>query len=68
LPLVSTTLAAAAIRESGSAEQQARWLPRIAEGSAIGTLAFLEADDIQGAEGIKLRPADGSLSGEKLFV
>ena len=67
-PLISTTLAAAAIRESGSAEQQARWLPRIADGSAIGTLALLEADDIQGAEGIQLRPADGTLSGEKLFV
>ena len=60
-PLISTTLAAAAIRESGSAEQQARWLPRIADGSAIGTLAFLEADDIQGAEGIQLRPAAGTL-------
>jgi alkylation response protein AidB-like acyl-CoA dehydrogenase len=69
-PLISTTLAAAAIRESGSAEQQARWLPRFADGSAIGTLAFLEADDIQGPEGIRLRPADGTglLSGEKLFV
>jgi alkylation response protein AidB-like acyl-CoA dehydrogenase len=70
LPLISTTLAAAAIRECGSAEQQARWLPRIAEGSAIGTLALLEADDTQGGEGIQLRPDDGTalLSGEKLFV
>jgi alkylation response protein AidB-like acyl-CoA dehydrogenase len=70
LPLISTTLAAAAIRESGSPEQRARWLPRIADGSAIGTLAFLEADDIQGAEGIRLRPEGGSaaLRGEKLFV
>jgi alkylation response protein AidB-like acyl-CoA dehydrogenase len=69
-PLISTTLAAAAIRECGSAEQQARWLPRIAEGSAIGTLAFLEEDDVQGAEGVRLRPDDatGTLSGEKLFV
>ena len=70
LPLISTTLAAAAIRESGSAEQQARWLPGIADGSLIGTLAFLEEDDIQGPEGIQLRPADGAatLRGEKLFV
>jgi alkylation response protein AidB-like acyl-CoA dehydrogenase len=70
LPLISTTLAAAAIRESGSAEQQARWLPGIADGSLIGTLAFLEEDDIQSAEGIQLRAPDGAatLSGEKLFV
>jgi alkylation response protein AidB-like acyl-CoA dehydrogenase len=69
-PLISTTLAAAAIRESGSAEQQARWLPRIADGSAIGTLALLEADDIQGAEGIRLRATEDAtlLDGEKLFV
>ena len=69
-PLLSTTLAAAAIREAGSAEQQARWLPRIAEGSAIGTLAYLEADDIQGPEGVQLRASDGGTleSGEKLFV
>jgi alkylation response protein AidB-like acyl-CoA dehydrogenase len=70
LPLISTTLAATAIRETGSAEQQARWLPRIADGSAIGTLALLEADDIQGAEGIRLRAGEGAtlLDGEKLFV
>jgi alkylation response protein AidB-like acyl-CoA dehydrogenase len=70
LPLISTTLAAAAIRESGSAEQQARWLPRIADGSAIGTLALLEADDIQGVEGVRLRAGEGGtlLDGEKLFV
>lgn len=69
-PLISTTLAAAAIRECGSAQQQARWLPRIADGSVIGTLAFLEEDDIQGAEGIQLRASRGDtlLSGEKLFV
>jgi alkylation response protein AidB-like acyl-CoA dehydrogenase len=69
-PLISTTLAAAAIRENGSPQQQARWLPRIAEGSAIGTLAYLEADDIQGPEGMQLRAGDGGIleSGEKLFV
>ena len=70
LPLLSTTLAAAAIRLCGSAEQQARWLPSIADGSAIGTLAFLEEDDIQGPEGIRLRATAGDEveAGEKLFV
>jgi alkylation response protein AidB-like acyl-CoA dehydrogenase len=71
-PLLSTTLAAAAIREAGSAEQQARWLPRLADGSAVGTLALLEADDRLGPEGVNLagvREGDGFvLSGEKLFV
>ena len=39
-PLVSTTLAAAAILDSGSEEQRARWLPGIADGSRIGTLVL----------------------------
>ena len=71
-PLLSTTVAAAALCEAGSAEQQARWLPALADGSAIGTLALHEADDRRDADGIQLAGArDGDawrLSGEKLFV
>ena len=71
-PLVSNTLAATAIREAGSPEQQARWLPRLADGSTIGTLAFLEASDVQGPEGVDLTATvDGDehvLDGEKHFV
>ena len=71
-PLVSTTLAAWAIRRGGDAEQQARFLPRLADGSAIGTLAFREADAAPGPEGIELagHEVDGGLrlTGEKLFV
>jgi alkylation response protein AidB-like acyl-CoA dehydrogenase len=71
-PLLSTTLAAAVIREVGSDSQQARWLPGIAEGSQIGTVALLEESDSFEPEAIGLRgERDGSgwvLSGEKLFV
>lgn len=71
-PLISNTTAIAAIREAGDEEQQARWLPGLAEGSRIGTLALLERSDRLDAEGIRLdaRPdGDGfRLSGEKLFV
>jgi alkylation response protein AidB-like acyl-CoA dehydrogenase len=71
-PLVSTTLAAAAILDSGSEEQQARWLPGIADGSRIGTLALLEANDVLAPSGIALlgKP-DGDayvLTGAKSFV
>ena len=71
-PLVSTTLAAAAILDSGSAEQKARWLPGIADGSRIGTLALIEASDVLAPSGITLlgKP-DGDafvLSGSKSFV
>ena len=71
-PLVATTLAAAAIRASGSDAQRKRWLPLLADGSRIGTFAFLEASDLHQPEGVQLagRPdGDGwRLSGEKLFV
>jgi alkylation response protein AidB-like acyl-CoA dehydrogenase len=71
-PLVSNTLAGTAIREAGSPEQQARWLPALADGSTIGTLAFLEASDVPGPEGVELKATvDGDehvLAGEKTFV
>ncbi len=71
-PLVSTTLAAAAILDSGSDEQKARWLPGIADGSRIGTLALVEASDVLAPSGIALlgKP-DGDafvLTGTKSFV
>jgi alkylation response protein AidB-like acyl-CoA dehydrogenase len=71
-PLVSTTLAAHAIRRFGSARQQSAWLPALADGSVIGTVALLEEDGAPGPEGVHLagRAAGKSLTltGEKLFV
>lgn len=71
-PLVSNMLAGTAICEGGSPEQQTRWLPSLADGSTIGTLAFLEASDVPGTAGIELTATiDGDehvLTGEKCFV
>src|SRR5262245_9151121 len=71
-PLVSNTLAAHAIRRFGSAKQQSRWLPRLVDGSAIGTVALAEEDAAPGPEGVRLagRSAGKSLTltGEKCFV
>ena len=71
-PLISTVLAAKAIERFGSDEQQARWLPGLADGSKIGTFAFLERSDSMGPEGVEtVAKPDGDeliLSGEKLFV
>jgi len=71
-PLVSNTLAAHAIRRFGSAKQQSRWLPRLVDGSAIGTLALAEEDTAPGPEGVRLagRSAGKQLTliGEKWFV
>ncbi|MBK7950921.1 MAG: acyl-CoA/acyl-ACP dehydrogenase [Deltaproteobacteria bacterium] len=71
-PLVSTALATMALLEAGSPAQRSRWLPRFADGRAVGTLALLEASDRQGAAGIALAAVrDGEvdvLRGEKRFV
>jgi alkylation response protein AidB-like acyl-CoA dehydrogenase len=70
--LISTVLAAKAIERYGNAEQQARWIPGLANGAKIGTFAFLEASDLLTAEGVEVAAKpDGDeliLSGEKLFV
>jgi alkylation response protein AidB-like acyl-CoA dehydrogenase len=71
-PLLTTTLAARVLAEAGGPEQQARFLPGLADGTRIGTLALLEASDRLSPEGIGLEgapDADGfRLSGEKLYV
>lgn len=68
-PLLSSALAgASALRLGGTAAQQAQWLPRIADGSAIATLAVDEGARHDPA-GIGLRAqADGAgwrLTGSK---
>lgn len=70
--LISTVLAAKAIERFGNAEQQARWLPGLADGSKVGTFAFLERDDTLTPEGVETHAKpDGDeliISGTKLFV
>jgi alkylation response protein AidB-like acyl-CoA dehydrogenase len=71
-PLVSTTLAASAIIDAGSREQKERWLPGLADGTRIGTLAILEESDSPDPGAIRLAAErDGSgwvLNGTKHFV
>ncbi len=71
-PLIASVLAATAIDAAGTTAQQSQWLPRLADGSLIGSLALLEPSDRLDAEGIALeaRREGGAfvLSGEKRFV
>ncbi len=71
-PLLATTLAASALTDAGSEAQRARWLPGLASGATIGTVAWLEASDVHRPEGVALTAvADGDgfvLRGEKRFV
>jgi alkylation response protein AidB-like acyl-CoA dehydrogenase len=62
-PLISNSLAARAIALCGSSLQQARWLPELAQGTKIGTLAHLEVGDGLGVDHVRLeaRETDGGL-------
>jgi alkylation response protein AidB-like acyl-CoA dehydrogenase len=71
-PFLSTILAGRVLAHAGDAAQRRRWLPAIADGSRIATLAFLESagrwsfDDVTAV----VRPENGgfSLAGAKCFV
>lgn len=71
-PLISTVIAAKAIERYGSDEQRARWLPGLADGSKVGTFAFLERSDSFSPDGVETHAKQDAseliLSGEKLFV
>jgi alkylation response protein AidB-like acyl-CoA dehydrogenase len=72
-PLLSTVLAAAAIDRFGSEGQKQRYLPGLADGTRIGTLALLDGSGGLGPEGVTVRGTpDGSgglrLTGTKRFV
>jgi alkylation response protein AidB-like acyl-CoA dehydrogenase len=71
--LASAIVAVTALREAGSAEQQQQWLPLLASGKAIATLAVDDTSKHQG-QGFKTqarRVVDGDgwlLDGAKTFV
>src|SRR6266576_1106552 len=66
VPFSSTVyLAAEAILLAGSDSQKRKWLPLIASGAAIGTLALFEGKGNPSPEGIKLSAAGGGLDGVK---
>ena len=71
-PLISTLVCAEAIVRFGTQAQQQRWLPGLANGSRIGTLAFLEDSDEWSPDAVALcarREGDSFvLDGEKRFV
>jgi alkylation response protein AidB-like acyl-CoA dehydrogenase len=72
-PLISTTLAASALLDAGSEEQRRRWLPGLADGSRIGTLALLDTGGGYTPAQVRLRAEAHSaggvvLRGEKAFV
>ena len=66
VPFSSTVyLAAEALLLAGSDAQKRKWLPAIASGEAIGTLALFEGKGRPSATGIQLAASGGVLDGSK---
>ncbi|WP_441230437.1 acyl-CoA dehydrogenase family protein [Tardiphaga sp. 215_C5_N2_1] len=66
VPFSSTVyLAAEALLLAGSDAQKQKWLPAIAQGNAIGTLALFEGSGNPSPKAIKLTAANGVLNGTK---
>jgi alkylation response protein AidB-like acyl-CoA dehydrogenase len=66
VPFASTVyLAAEAVMLAGSDVQKQTWLPKIAAGEAIGTLALFEGTGNPSPKAIKLEAASGVLNGVK---
>jgi alkylation response protein AidB-like acyl-CoA dehydrogenase len=66
-PLVMNTMAASAIMLGGSDEQKAKWLPKLASGEAIATLAIDEGANHNPAR-IEASVSGGKITGTKAFV
>ncbi|MAG30181.1 MAG: acyl-CoA dehydrogenase [Deltaproteobacteria bacterium] len=64
----SVYVATEAIIRSGTDAQQNVWLPKLAEGSAIGTFGLAEKPGQNAAESVETRVSGGKLSGTKLPV
>jgi len=68
-PFASTIyLAAEALLLSGTEAQKKRWLPRIAQGDAIGCLALAEGAHAPTSANISTRASGGGVSGTKVPV
>jgi alkylation response protein AidB-like acyl-CoA dehydrogenase len=67
-PFLGHSLACVALAAGGSAAQKARWLPELAAGRAVGSVAFAEADDRWEPEEWSLAASDGRLRGVKRHV
>jgi alkylation response protein AidB-like acyl-CoA dehydrogenase len=66
VPFSSTVyLAAEALMLAGSEAQKQKWLPKIAAGEAIGTLALFEGKGNPSPQAIKLTASGGALTGVK---
>ena len=65
---VSCVVGAGLLLRAGSQTQRTEWLPKIASGEAIFSVAWLEPDRSATPVGIAMRADGGKLTGEKIMV
>ncbi len=72
MPLASADLAIAALTALGDDALQAAWLPKIAAGEVVATVAIFETTDVVSEDGVATRATAAgdhvTLDGAKLFV
>ena len=64
----SVYLATEAILLAGSEAQKQKWLPQLAEGAVIGTLAYAEKAGVTTAVSLEARVENGKINGRKTTV
>jgi alkylation response protein AidB-like acyl-CoA dehydrogenase len=67
-PFLGHSLACAALCAGGTDDQKRAWLPGLAEGRVIGTVALCEEGDVWQPEGWTTQCKSESLQGSKVFV
>ncbi len=67
-PFIGSAMATIALIEGADAAQREHWLPRIADGSALVTVAFGEDDSQWEPAHLTTRASGGKLTGHKPFV
>ncbi|MGH7856433.1 MAG: acyl-CoA dehydrogenase family protein, partial [Candidatus Binatia bacterium] len=67
-PFLGNAMATVALAESEDAEQRNRWLPRIASGEAVLTVAFGEEESSWDPAALRTRAARGKIEGSKPLV
>jgi alkylation response protein AidB-like acyl-CoA dehydrogenase len=67
-PFLGCAMATVALNEGGDAAQQAKWLPKLAAGEAVATVAWGEENAEWTPAALQARATSGRLSGRKLLV
>ena len=67
MPLISHYLSSVALLRCGG-DKQKRWLPKLAEGGALATLALFDEPNLVGSDGVTLSVEGNTLNGRKPFV